>query len=86
MIRFYWPFKSVAPWLEKIEFSGTSNGVPKVHHKGLGIIVLKNNTFHAFGIGTFMSINGAGMAVTITGQRGGVRYTDLWATVSRRLT
>lgn len=78
-ISIYWPGKPVPAWLEKITFSGESNGkVPAFFHNGLGVIVRKNGEFHVYGIaGTFIKVQGAGMSVKIEGQGGGVLYHSL---------
>ena len=72
MIRVYWPGKAVQSWLQKIELSGTSDGVPRIRHEGFGLIIKVNDRFLVWRISGFMAIDGAGMSIRITGQRRGV--------------
>jgi len=76
MIRIYWPGKAVPQWLQKITFSGASDGtVPRVNHGGFGVIVKRSGAFHVWGLsGVFIRIHGAGMSVRIEGQGRGVHY------------
>lgn len=76
MIRFYWPGKSVPEYLEKIEFSGKSDGVPVVKHAGFGLILKYGGYFYAWGIvGTFIRVKGAGMSLKMKGGGNGVIYS-----------
>ena len=76
MIRLYWPGKPVPQWLNKITFSGTSDGtLPRFHHAGFGVIVKRDGIFHVWGLsGTFIVIHGAGMELKVEGQGRGVHY------------
>lgn len=72
---FYWPGKAVPIWLERFNFKGESDGIPTARHGGFGLIVHANGSHHVYGMsGDFIRINGAGMSVTVSGQRGGVMY------------
>lgn len=76
MIRLYWPGKSVPEYLEKIEFSGKSDGVPVVKHAGFGLIFKYRGVFYVWAIsGVFIKVYGAGMSLKMKGGGNGVLYS-----------
>lgn len=87
MIRIYWPGKAVDTDVEKITFSGQSNGVPTAAHGGFGVMILRKSGWKVLGLcGSFVKIDGAGMWVTIDGQRGGVDYYPLRCAIVKYFT
>jgi len=76
MIYIFWPYKNVPSWLQRVTFSGESNGnIPKFFHYGFGFVVKKYDTCHVYTIcGCFAKLFGAGMSVDIRGGVGGIYF------------
>ena len=73
MMTLYWPRKKVPEWLQRFEFSGTSDGVPAAYHNGFGVIVKVHGKFFVWMLaGEYLRVKCAGMAVHIKGQGRGV--------------
>lgn len=73
MISFYWPGKDVPSYLQEVEFSGTSVGVPSVKHAGFGFIFKYRGFFYVWSLsGIFIRVKDAGMTVKMKGGGRGV--------------
>jgi hypothetical protein len=75
MFSFYWPGKRVPDWLESVEFSGTSSGVPTLRHSGFGVVISRGGQYHVYPFaGSFVTCDAAGMDVHIKGGGKGVVF------------